>query len=250
MAARLSFAEREEIALGLARGESYRKIGRRLRRSHTTVFREVETHSLHLHAVRFGRPEMAYKASCAHPSALRARARARRAKLAVRGRLRTLVLRWLRQRLSPEQIAGRLRLRFPDSPEMWVSHETIYQAIYVQARGNLKAELTRQVALRSGRAARRPRTAVAGAIRSSRAWVGLNIALRPPSADDRNLPGHWEGDLVIGKNGASAIATLVERTTRFVMLVALPGGRVSEHVTGQLSATMSTLPTQLRRTLT
>lgn len=250
MAARLSFAEREEIALGLARGESCRQIAARLGRAHTTVAREVATHSFHRHAVAFGRAEMVYKASCAHRSALRVRARPRRAKLAVRGRLRTLVLRWLGKRRSPQQIAARLRVEFPNAPEMWVSHETIYQAIYLQARGNLRAELARQVALRSGRAARRPRPAVAGAVRSNRSWLGLHISARPAEAGDRAVPGHWEGDLVIGKDGASAIATLVERATRFVLLVALPEGRVSEHVVSQLAAKMVDLPERLRRSLT
>jgi IS30 family transposase len=246
----LDLAEREEIALGLARGESYRRIGARLGRSHTTVSREVAGHSLHRHAVRFGRPEMAYKATCAHRSAVTAAARPKRAKLAVRGRLRTLVLRLLRQRWSPQQIAARLRVDFPDRPEMWVSHETIYQAIYLQSRGNLRAELTRQVALRSGRAARRPRAADAGAVRSTRPWLGLNIAARPAEAAGRAVPGHWEGDLVIGKDGASAVATLVERTTRFVLLVGLPDGRVSEYVIDRLATAMGRLPGQLRRSLT
>jgi IS30 family transposase len=133
---------------------------------------------------------------------------------------------------------------------MWVSHETIYQAIYLQARGNLRAELARQVALRSGRAARRPRAAVAGAVRSNRAWVGLNISQRPAEANDRALPGHWEGDLLIGKDGASAIATLVERSTRYVLLIGLDNGRISEHVIERLSATMGRLPTELLRSLT
>jgi transposase, IS30 family len=250
VAGRLSLVEREEIALGLARGESFRRIGARLGRAHTTVSREAATHSFHGHAVAFGRPEMAYRATEAHRSALTARARPRRARLAVRGRLRTLVLRLLRKRWSPQQIAARLRTDFPDRPEMWVSHETIYQAIYVQSRGNLRAELSRQKALRSGRATRRPRSADAGAIRSNRAWLGLNIAARPAEAADRAVPGHWEGDLVIGKDGASAVATLVERSTRFALLVGLPDGRVSEDVVARLAAAMGTLPQQLRRSLT
>jgi len=250
VAERLGLAEREEIALGLARGESYRRIGARLGRAHTTVLREAAKHSLHRHAVRFGRPEMAYRAMNAHRSALTARARPKRARLAVRGRLRTLVLRLLRKRWSPQQIAARLRVDFPDRPEMWVSHETIYQAIYVQSRGNLRAELVRQKALRSGRVTRRPRGAVAGAVRSTRPWLGLNIAARPAEAADRAVPGHWEGDLVIGKDGTSAVATLVERTTRFALLVGLPDGRVSDHVIAQLAAAMGRLPDQLRRSLT
>jgi IS30 family transposase len=164
--------------------------------------------------------------------------------------LRLEVLARLRLRHSPRQIALRLREDFPDDRTMWVSHETIYQAIYLQARGNLRAELTRQVALRSGRAARRPRAAAAGAVRSNRDWVGLSIAARPAEAADRAVPGHWEGDLVIGKAGTSAIATLVERTTRFVILLALPESRVSEHVVGQLVTAMGCLPDRLRRSLT
>jgi IS30 family transposase len=156
----------------------------------------------------------------------------------------------LRSRHSPQQIAARLRRDFGDRAEMQVSHETIYQAIYLQSRGHLRAELTRQVALRTGRAARRSRAAAAGAVRSSRAWVGLNVSQRPAEATDRAVPGHWEGDLVIGKAGASAIATIVERATRFVLLVALPDGRVSDHVIAQLIAAMGTLPAQLRRSLT
>jgi IS30 family transposase len=245
----LSLAEREEIALGLARGESYRRIAARLGRAPSTVSREVATHSLHRHAVMFGRPEMGYKATCAHGSALVRRPRPRRAKLARRGRLRRLVLARLRQRWSPQQIAGWLRVQFSDRPEMWVSHETIYQAIYVQARGNLRAELALQKALRSGRVRRRPRPEAAGAVRSHRPWLGWHISARPAEAADRAVPGHWEGDLVIGRDGQSAIATLVERATRFLILVGLPGGRVSEHVVAQLSAAMRTLPAQLRRSL-
>jgi IS30 family transposase len=213
------------------------------------VSREVRRHSFHRHAVVFGRPEMAYKAGCADRSAVRAARRPRPARLAA-GPVRAVVLDWLRRRRSPQQIARRLRHDFPDDRGMWVSHETIYQAIYLQARGNLRAELARQVALRSGRAARQTRPAAGGAVRSSRPWLGLNISARPAEAADRAVPGHWEGDLVIGKAGASAVATLVERATRFLILVALPDGRVSEHVIGQLAAKMGDLPQALRRSLT
>jgi IS30 family transposase len=133
---------------------------------------------------------------------------------------------------------------------MWVSHETIYQAIYLQARGNLRAELARQVALRSGRASRRRRPAAGAAVRSTRPWLGLNISQRPAEATDRAVPGHWEGDLVIGRNHSSAVATLVERSTRYLILVALPDSRISEHVVGQLAAAMSRLPHTLKRSLT
>src|SRR5882757_4168032 len=175
MADRLSLAEREDIALGLARGLSMRSIARRLGRAPSTVTREVANHSFHDHAVQFGRVEMRYKATNAHRSAATDRARPKRAKLSGRSRLRAVVLRQLRKRWSPQQIAGWLRIEYADRPEMWVSHETIYQAIYLQARGNLRAELTRQVALRSGRAQRRPRAAAGGAVRSHRPWLGLNV---------------------------------------------------------------------------
>jgi IS30 family transposase len=168
----------------------------------------------------------------------------------VNGPLRKIVLRLLKKRCSPEQIAGRLRADHPDEPEMWVSHETIYQAIYVQARGNLRAELSRQVALRSGRVRRRRRPADGAAVRSSRPWLGLNVSERPAEADDRAVPGHWEGDLVIGKDGASAVATLVERSSRFLLLVGLDDGRVSEHVIDRITAAMRGLPTHLLRSLT
>jgi IS30 family transposase len=164
-----------------------------------------------------------------------------------------MVLDLLRRRWSPQQIAARLAREYAERPEMRVSHETIYQAVYVQARGNLRAELSRQVALRSGRAQRRQQPDAAGALRSQRAWLDLNISDRPAEVDARAVPGHWEGDLLEGtrRGGAnSAIATVVERHTRFVILVALPDGKVSEHVTTQLAAAMAWLPERLRASLT
>jgi IS30 family transposase len=250
MAPRLSFEEREEIACGLAAHESKGKIARRLGRPTSTITREIEHHSFHQHAVAFDRPEMRYKASSAHRSAMTARARPRTAKLARRGPLRALVLRLLRKRWSPQQITARLRAEHAEQPEMQVSHETIYQAIYLQTRGNLRAELRRQVALRSGRARRRAHPAAGAATRSNRDWVGLNISERPAEADDRAVPGHWEGDLVVGKNGTSAVATLVERSTRYLILVALPDGRLSHDVAARLATAMRRLPTHLRRSLT
>jgi len=175
------------------------------------------------------------------------------AKLAQPGPLRDQVIAWLRQRWSPQQIAARLKEEFPATPEMWVSHETVYQAIYLQARGNLRAELARQVALRSGRVTRRPRPADGAAIRSNRPWIGLNISQRPPEVADRAVPGHWEGDLLEGTRrggGGSAIATLVERQTRFVILVNLPDSKVSDHVVAQVTAAMQRLPERLRASLT
>jgi IS30 family transposase len=246
----LSVEEREEIAVGLAAGESARALARRLRRAASTITREIANNSFHAHAVRFGRPGMCYRAGDAERASAGRRGRRRASRLVTNEHLRREVLQGLRQRWSPRQIAGRLRAQFPDRPEMRVSHETIYQGIYLQARGNLRAELADQVALRSGRAHRRRRAAAGAAVRSNRSWLGLNVSQRPAEAADRAVPGHWEGDLVIGKDGQSAIATLVERTTRYVLLVALAKGRVSEHVIDQLVHTMRRLPTQLLRSLT
>jgi IS30 family transposase len=157
----------------------------------------------------------------------------------------------LKLRWSPRQIDRWLHTEYPNNPERWVSHETIYQAIYFQARGGMRAELTRQVALRSGRAARRPQSRAATAARSRKPWVtDFHISDRPAEADDRAVPGHWEGDLIIGAGGASAIITLVERSTRHVMLGALPESRVSEHVIDVLIGLMSRLPAELRKSLT
>ena len=157
----------------------------------------------------------------------------------------------LRKRWSPRQIAAWLRLEYPDQPEMHVSHETIYQAIYVQGRGSLRAELGYQKALRSGRSARRPAPPAVAARRGERAWLqDFHISTRPAEATDRAVPGHWEGDLVIGARGSSAIVTLVERSTRFVMLGALPGGRTSNEVIAVLRHLMGRVPEQLRRSLT
>jgi IS30 family transposase len=227
---------------------SVASIARRLGRHRSTIGREVARYE------RYGQP---YKPLAADWAAwLRHRRPRRVAKLAVQGPLREVVIGLLRRRWSPRQIAARLRVDHVDQPEMWVSHETIYQAIYLQARGNLRAELARQIALRSGRASRRPRPAAGAAVRSQRPWLGLNISHRPVEVTDRAVPGHWEGDLVEGGRGTavggngSAIATLVERHTRFVILVALPDGKVSEHVVAQLATAMAWLPGRLRGSLT
>ena len=245
MAGRLSALERERIGLGRAAGESIRQIARCLGRAPSTVSREVARYE------KYGQRYLPSAADWA--SWLRHRRARRPARLATDPVLRELVLTGLRQRWSPQQIAAWLRIEFPGRKEMQVSHETIYQAIYLQARGNLRAELTRQVALRSGRAARRPRAQAAGAIRSQRPWLGLNISQRPAEVADRAVPGHWEGDLLEGTRrggGNSAIATLVERATRFVILVALPAGKLSEHVATQLADAMAWLPQRLRASLT
>jgi len=234
-ALRLSLAEREEISRGLRAGESYRTIARGLGRAPSTVMREVR-------ALRRGR--RGYRAWRGELRRDRAARRPRTAKLARDVRLRRLVEGYLGERWSPEQIAHRLRHDHPDEPELWVSHETIYQSLFVQGRGALRAELAR--CLRSGRARRRPRgRAVAmGQLRDM-----VLISERPAEVADRAVPGHWEGDLLIGAFNRSAIGTLVERQTRYVLLVAL-AGRSPEHVREALARQVLTLPEQLRRTLT
>ncbi len=234
----LSFAEREEIALGRARGETIRVIARRLGRSPSTISRELTRNA--------DRCDGGYRATTAHALAYERASRPKPAKLATNLALRELVQDDLRRRFSPEQIAGRLRRRFPDDPEMWVSTETIYQSLYVQSRGALRRELTRY--LRTGRALRKPGRAVGQ--RKNRIPDMVNIAQRPPEADDRAVPGHWEGDLLIGKRNATAIATLVERASGFAMLVSLPDGYKPEHVAPALARKVQTLPEALRRSLT
>jgi transposase, IS30 family len=230
----LSLAEREEIVLGVAAGETAASIARRLGRSVSTVTRELERNG--------GRA--LYRAGRAEVRALERARRPKRAKLASCPRLRAEVERRLLERWSPQQIAARLRLDFPEDPEMRVSHETIYQSLYVQSRGALRRELTSR--LRTGRSNRRPRGfRMGGNLREI-----VPIAERPPEVDDRAVPGHWEGDLLIGKAGRSAIATLVERQSRFTMLVGLPQGRTAESVRVALGETIQQLPEALRRTLT
>ena len=234
----LSFSEREEIALAHARGETMRVIARRLGRAPSTISRELKRNA--------DRHDGSYRATTAHALAYERASRPKPAKLATNLRLRQLVQDDLCRRFSPERIAGRLRRRFPDDPEMWVSAETIYQSLYVQSRGALKRELTRY--LRTGRALRKPGRQAGQ--RKNRIPDMVNIAQRPPEADDRAVPGHWEGDLLIGKRNATAIGTLVERASGFAMLVALPDGYKPEHVAPALARKVQTLPEALRRSLT
>ncbi len=229
----LSFAEREEIALGRAAGLSMRAIARQLGRSPSTVSREIARGCL------TRRPRGRYKASLAQT---RADARARRpkpAKLTVGPRLHAWVADKLeRLQWSPEQITRRLRLEFPDDESMRISHEAIYQSLYVQGRGALRRELT--VCLRTGRALRKPRRRADG--RRERIKDKVMISERPAEVDDRAVPGHWEGDLVLGKNGKTAVGTLVERSTRFVILLHLPDGFDAEGVRDAITDKITTLP--------
>ena len=160
--------------------------------------------------------------------------------------LRAKVEKDLAKKYSPEQIAGRLRVEFPDREEMWVSPETIYQSLYVQSRGALKRDLTS--CLRTGRAVRRPSRKVGQ--RKNRIPDLVNISQRPPEVEDRAVPGHWESDLIIGKGNQSAIGTLVERTTNYTMLLHLPHGYTSELVRDALTVKIKTLPDSLRHSLT
>jgi IS30 family transposase len=231
---RLTLADREEISLGLRGGDSFTVIAAGLRRAVSTVSREV--------AGNGGRH--GYRAWRAHQ---RARERTRRPKTPKlsSARLASQVTQWLQEWWSPQEIASRLRMEFADDPVMQVSHETIYQALFVQGRGELRRELVR--CLRTGRVKRRARRRPenTGQIRDM-----VMISERPPEADDRAVPGHWEGDLLIGGDCRSAVGTLVERTTRYVMLLHLPDGRNASGVERAMRQAISTLPGQLRRSIT
>ena len=285
----LSFAEREEIAILRAQGAGVRDIARRLRRAPSTVSRELRRTA----ATRSG--GLAYRASTAQWHSARRAKRPKIAKLAANDRLRSYVQdrlagtvmaedgtpvpgpnvgSWSGRRhgrrqdrhwatsWSPQQIAHRLRIEYPDDDSMRVSHEAIYQALYIQGRGALRRELT--ACLRTGRALRAPRARRRG---RGKECVGPDIMIseRPAEAEDRAVPGHWEGDLIIGL-GSSAIGTLVERTTRFTMLLHLPrmaergrlrvknglalAGHGAEAVRDAITSTITALPDQLRRSLT
>jgi IS30 family transposase len=285
----LSFSEREEIALQRAGGASVREIARQLRRAPSTVSRELRRNA----ATRCGRLE--YRATTAQWHADRRARRPKPAKLATNEKLRRYVqerlsgtvatpagvsvagpnVSWIGRRhgrrkdrrwassWSPEQIANRLPLDFPDDPAMRISHEAIYQSLYVQGRGALRRELT--ACLRTGRALRVPRARTRG---RGKGFVRPEIMIseRPAEAEERAVPGHWEGDLILGL-GSSAIGTLVERTTRFVMLLQLPrmdghgdrprvkngpalAGHGAAAVRDAIAASILTLPEQLRRSLT
>ena len=234
---RLSLADREELSRGLVAGDSLRTIATRLWRAPSTISREVA----------WSGTRSRYRAWRADSEATRRGQRPKPAKLAVDARLRREVERGLRARWSPQQIAARLICDYPDDLGMRVSHETIYRTLFVQARGALRKELT--ACLRTGRTQRRPH------MRIERSGAGrlqnmILISDRPPEIEDRAVPGHWEGDLIIGKGGRSAIGTLVERSSRYVVLLHLPHGRAAEDVRAALTRQISKLPAELRRTLT
>jgi IS30 family transposase len=233
----LTLTEREEIALGRARGDSVRKVAELIGRSPSTVSRELRRNSDGL-----GR----YRATSAHALAYDRASRPKPAKLLTNLVLRGKVEADLAKKYSPEQIAGRLKVEFPDQPEMQVSTETLYQSLYVQTRGALKRDLTR--CLRTGRAVRKPCRKPGQ--RKNRIPNMINISERPAEADDRAVPGHWEGDLIIGRKNLSAIGTLVERTTNYTMLLHLPEGYTPELVRDALAAKIKTLPEVLRTSLT
>ena len=228
--------EREEIAVGLAQKLPYRRIAARLApgRSVSTVCREVRRNSV----------GGVYRAHLAEREALERARRPKPAKLAVNDELREWVQAKLMGNWSPEQVSARLVLEFPDRPEMRVPAETIYQSLYVQGRGALRRELARH--LRTGRQMRRPRRA-AGADGRGHLKDMVNISQRPAGAADRAVPGHWEGDLIEGRAGKSQIGTLVERTTRFTMLVPLPDGRSAAAVAAAVTPVIAGLPGALRR---
>jgi IS30 family transposase len=231
---RLTLADREEISLGLHAREACALIAARLGRASSTVSREVSGNG--------GRS--GYRAWRAHQ---RARERARRPKVPKLAcpRLAAQVTGWLEAWWSPQEISARLRIEFAGDPMMQVSHETIYQALFVQGRGELRRELAR--CLRTGRAKRRSRHRPEN---TGRIKDMVMISERPAEASDRAVPGHWEGDLIIGKDCKSAVGTLVERSTRYVLLLHLPGGRGASSVDAAMRQAIATLPGELFRTLT
>ena len=231
----LSLDEREEISRALSRGCSFAAIGRDLDRCTSTISREVNANGGRQH----------YRAWAAENRAARRACRPKVAKLKANPALRRAVVRCLKRNWSPEQIARHLKGEHPDDPEMQVSHETIYQSLYVQGRGALRKELT--TCLRTGRARRRNQGRSAD--RRGRIADMVLISERPAEVEDRAVPGHWEGDLIKGKANHSAIVTLVERSTRYVMLGRIQSQR-AEDVNAVLVRLIRRLPVQLRRSLT
>jgi IS30 family transposase len=267
----LMLRERERIAAGLAAGDSLTAIAASLRRPTSTVSREVGANMRHRRSRRVGRPvrgdgtairlhgldwraDWEYSPSRAQRRADANLARPKRSVLEDNDRLREHVQDQLEQEHSPEQIANRLRVDFPDSEEMRVSHETIYKALYVQGRGVLRRDLATR--LRTGRAVRKPRRQPGQRLtrpgnRPGKIPDMVPISQRPAEVADRAVPGHWEGDLILGSvASASAIGTLVERTSRFTLLLHLPDGHGADAVAAAMIEAISDLPDTLRKTLT
>lgn len=234
----LSVTEREQIADLHRCGAVIREIARQLGRVASTISREL---------ARNTDPVQGYRPHAAHRAAAARRGRPKTAKLALETRLRAYVAERLGLRWSPEQICRTLVIEYPDDQEMRVCPETIYQALYLQARGGLKREVA--AALRTGRARRVPHHDRQQR-RARFVDEMLMISERPPEVADRAVPGHWEGDLILGADNASAIGTLVERTTRYVLLVHLPTDHTAETVRNGLVTTMAVLPGHLRGSLT
>jgi len=234
---RLSLAEREEISRGLAAGLSIRAIACGMGRSASTICREVKANG--------GRAK--YRVLPADRGAQRRALRPKRAKLAQCRRLRSVVERKLGDLWSPAQISGWLAEEYPNDPEMRVSHETIYQSLFVQSRGALRKEL--HACLRTGRAMRRAQAYTKGNVGQGQLRDMVMISERPAEVADRAVPGHWEGDLIFGKKMTS-IGTLVERHSRYVILLKLPHGHGAPAVRAAMTKRILTLPAQLRRSIT
>ncbi|HXX21061.1 MAG TPA: IS30 family transposase [Candidatus Acidoferrum sp.] len=232
----LTLSEREDISRGIASGSSLREIARHLDRAVSTVSREVTRHG--------GRP--AYRAHDADQQAWNAALRPKRCLLAVNRKLRDVVASKLILDWSPEQISGWLKTRYPNNESMSVSHETIYRSLFIQARGVLKKELMDH--LRSKRRMRRSRHSSEHGQSRGKIGDAISIRERPSEAEDRAIPGHWEGDLLVGAKN-SYVATLVERHSRFLMLIKVPG-KETEAVVAALSQQVCKLPATLRRSLT
>ncbi|MEV6940409.1 IS30 family transposase, partial [Streptomyces sp. NPDC051132] len=234
----LGESDRIHIADRLREKATIRQIAAELGRAPSTISREIRRNR---HPV-----SGQYRPHAAQARAVARRPRPKPGKIGLNPELRDFIQRRLTLRWSPEQICHALRRRFPHRPKMHVTHETIYQALYVQGRGELRRELTR--ALRTGRAMRRPQRQSNKRLPRIRDMV--MISERPAEAADRAVPGHWEGDLIIGKDSRSAIGTLVERSTRYLMLVHLPAGHNAAETREALAQAAATLPPHLLRSLT
>jgi IS30 family transposase len=232
---RLSICEREEIRAGIAAGESFRAIAGRIGRAPSTVSREVGG----VHGRR------RYRATVAEDRACRRALRPKRSKLARSPRLRREVTEMLARRFSPQQISATLKCSYPHDTELQISPETIYQSLYVQSRGRLRKDLARY--LRTGRTKRKPRRGPTG---QGRIPEMVSISERPAQVEDRAVPGHWEGDLIVGKQNRSFIGTLVERHTRYVMLTELGNDASTETVIAKIADKITELPEHLRLSLT